>query len=67
LLAGKRYLLTLPVDPLTQKQEWGVVRNQNNQVTGVHRLSNESPTLFAPLFSLRRGVFRLEICRGVMC
>ena len=55
MLADKGYLLALPVDPITQKQEWGVVRNKNNQVIGVHSLSNDSPTLFAKLFSLRGG------------
>ena len=55
MLAEKRYLTTLPVDPIALKQEWGVVRNKNNQVIGVHSLSNESPTLFATFFSLRGG------------
>ena len=55
MLAGKSHLLNLPVDPITQKQEWGVVRNANNQVIGVHSLSNETPTLFAKLFSFRGG------------
>ena len=55
ILADKGYLATLPVDPITQKQEWGVARNKNNQVIGVHSLSNETPTLFARLFSLRGG------------
>ena len=55
MLADKGYLTTLPVDPIAQKQEWGVVRNKNNQVIGVHSLSNESPTLFAKFFSLRSG------------
>lgn len=55
MLSDTRYLPTLPVDPLTQKQEWGVVRNKNNQVIGVHSLSSETPTLFAKLFSFRGG------------
>ena len=55
MLADKSHLLNLPVDPITQKQEWGVVRNANNQVIGVHSLSNETPTLFAKLFSFRGG------------
>jgi hypothetical protein len=55
MLADKGYLTTLPVDPITQKQEWGVVRNKNNQVIGMHSLSNESPTLLAKFFSLRGG------------
>ena len=55
MLSDKRYLTTLPVDPITQKQEWGVLRNKTNQVIGVHSLSNEAPTLFAKLFAFRRG------------
>ncbi len=55
MLADKGYLATLPVDPIAQKQEWGAVRNKNNQVIGVHSLSNDSPTLFATFVSLRGG------------
>ena len=55
MLAGKSYLTALPLDPITQKQEWGVVRNKDNQVIGVHSLSNDAPTLFAKLFSFRGG------------
>ena len=55
MLADKGYLTTLPVDPIAQTQQWGVVRNKNDQVIGVHSLSNDSPTLFAKLFSLRGG------------
>ena len=55
MLADKGYLATLPVDPIAQKQEWDVVRDKNNQVIGVHSLSNESPTYFAKLFSFRSG------------
>ena len=55
MLAEKVYLATLPVDPIMQTQEWGAVRNKNNQVIGVHSLSNELPTLFAKLFSFRGG------------
>jgi hypothetical protein len=55
MLADKGYIVGLPIDPITLKQEWGVVRHNNNQITGVHSLSNESRTLFAKLFSLRGG------------
>ena len=55
MLADKAYLTTLPVDPITQKLEWGVALNKGNQVIGVHSLSNDSPTLFAKFFSLRGG------------
>lgn len=55
MLSDKRYLGTLPVDPITQKQQWGVVRNNVNQVIGVHSLSNDTPTLFAKLFAFRGG------------
>lgn len=55
MLSDKRYLTVLPVDPITQKQEWGVVRNAQTQVIGVHSLSNDTPTQFAKLFTFRRG------------
>jgi type II secretory pathway pseudopilin PulG len=55
LLADKAHLATLPVDPITQTQEWGLVRNKNDQIIGVHSLSNEAPTLFAEVFSFRGG------------
>ena len=55
MLAEVSYLSVLPVDPVAQTQDWGVIRNKNNQVSGVHSLSNESPTLFATFFSLRSG------------
>jgi hypothetical protein len=55
MLSDTRYLATLPVDPITQKQEWGVVRNQSKQIIGVHSLSNETPTLFAKFFTFRGG------------
>jgi hypothetical protein len=55
MLADKFYLATLPVDPLSQKLEWGVVRNKSNQVIGVHSLSNGVPTLLAKLLSFRGG------------
>ena len=55
MLADKSYLRVLPVDPITQKQEWGVVRNKDHQVIGVHSVSNDAPTLFAKLFSFRGG------------
>ena len=55
MLADKGYLAALPVDPITLKQEWGVVRNKKNQIIGVHSLSSGAPTLFAKLFSLRGG------------
>jgi hypothetical protein len=55
LLADRVYLTNLPLDPISEKQEWGVVRNTSNQVIGVHSLSNDTPTLFAKLFSFRSG------------
>lgn len=55
MLADVSYLSVLPVDPVAQTQDWGVIRNKNNQVSGVHSLSNESPTLFATFFSFRSG------------
>ena len=53
MLADISYLATLPVDPITLRQDWGVVRNKYNQVIGVHSLSNQSPTFFAKLFSFK--------------
>lgn len=55
MLAEKVYLATLLVDPIMQTKKWSAVRNKNNQVIGVHSLSNASPTLFATLFSFRGG------------
>ena len=55
LLAEKSYLSAVPVDPLTQKQEWAVIRNEANQVIGVRSLSNESPTIYAKMLSFRGG------------
>lgn len=55
MLSDTRHLQTVPVDPMTQKQEWGVVRNKANQVIGVHSLSNGAPTPFARLFGFRGG------------
>ena len=55
MLSDTRYLTVLPVDPITLNQDWGVVRDKNNRVIGVHSLSNETPTLFARLLALRGG------------
>lgn len=55
MLSDTRYLTTLPVDPITQKQEWGLVKNQNGQIVGVHSLSNEAPTPFAKLLAFKGG------------
>lgn len=55
MLADKHYLATFPVDPITLKQDWGVVRNKDHQVIGVHSLSNDAPTWFAGLISFRGG------------
>ena len=55
ILAEVSYLSVLPVDPVAQNQDWGVIRNVKKQVVGVHSRSNEPPTLFAKLFSLRSG------------
>ena len=55
MLADVGYLTDFPVDPIAQKQTWSVVRNKNHQVVGVHSLSNEAPTLFAPWFAFRGG------------
>jgi hypothetical protein len=55
MLADVSYPAILPVDPIAQTMEWGVIRNKSDQVIGVHSLSSETPTLFAKLFSFRGG------------
>ena len=55
MFADISYLATLPVDPITLRQDWGVERDKNNHVVGVHSWSNDSPTLFARILSFRRG------------
>ena len=55
MLADKGYLLTLPVDPVTQKQDWGVIKNQAGQIIGVHSLSTDTPTWIGRILSLRSG------------
>ena len=61
MLADVSHLAVSPVDPVAQTQDWGVVRNKNNQVRswpraiGVQSLSDQLPTLFAKFFSLRVG------------
>ena len=55
MLADKGYLLTLPVDPVTQKQAWGVIKNNVEQIIGVHSLSTATPTWIGRLLSLRSG------------
>ena len=55
MLAEVSYLAILPIDPVAQKMEWGVLRNKKNQVIGVHSLSNETATVFAKILSLRGG------------
>ena len=55
MLADKGYLSTLPVDPLTQKQEWGVIKNQAEQIVGVHSLATTTPTWIGQILSLQSG------------
>ena len=54
-LAEIGYLTTLPVDPMTQKQEWGVIKNQGEQIIGVHSLSTGTPTWMGRILSLQSG------------
>ena len=54
-LAEIGYLTTLPVDPMTQKQEWGVIKNQDEQIIGVHSLSTGTPTWIGRILSLQSG------------
>ncbi len=54
-LAEIGYLTTLPVDPMTQKQEWGVIKDQGEQIIGVHSLSTATPTWIGRILSLQSG------------
>ena len=55
MLADKGYLSTLPVDPVTQKQEWGVIKNPAEQIIGVHSLAPATPTWIGRILSLQSG------------
>lgn len=55
MLADKGYLTALPVDPVAQRQEWGMIKNQAGQIVGVHSLSNAAPTWIGKLLSLQSG------------
>lgn len=55
MLADKGYLTTLPVDPMTQKQDWGVIKNQAEQIMNVHSLSAGTPTWIGRILSLQSG------------
>ena len=55
MLADKGYLTTLPVDPMTQKQEWDVIKNKAEQIIGVHSLSTATPTWVGRIVSLQGG------------
>ena len=55
MLADKGYLTALPVDPVTQKQEWGVIKNPAEQIIGVHSLATATPTWIGRILSLRSG------------
>ena len=39
----KRHLRKLYVDPLTGKSEWGIIRNPEQRIVGIHSLSNGMP------------------------
>ena len=55
MLADKGYLATLPVDPVTQKQEWGVIKNKAEQIIGVHSQSTATPTWIGRILSRQSG------------
>ena len=55
MLADKGYLLAIPVDPFTLNQEWGTIKNKNNEIIGVHSLSSATPTFLSTLLLFRRG------------
>ena len=55
MLADTGYLNALPVDPVTEKMEWGEVKDKQGNIIGVHSLSNEFPTFYARLLSFQSG------------
>jgi type II secretory pathway pseudopilin PulG len=55
-LAKKRYLRRIYVDPMTGLPEWGVIRQGDGQITGIHSLSTQEP-LKKSGFSVRDASF----------
>jgi len=54
----RRHLRNIPVDPLTGKAEWGVIRTPDGFVGAVHSLSNARPVKvgnFEPEFAAFEG------------
>jgi type II secretory pathway pseudopilin PulG len=51
-LAKRRHLRRLYVDPMTGKDDWGLVRTADGQIIGVHSLSKEA-TIKKANFDLR--------------
>jgi hypothetical protein len=39
----RRYLRSIPIDPLTGRATWGLVRNSAGQIAGVHSLAEGRP------------------------
>ena len=54
-LAEIGYLNSVPIDPITLKQEWGVIKNQGEQIIGVHSLSTATPTWIGRILSMQSG------------
>lgn len=52
VLGVRRHLRRVPVDPLTGKDEWGIVRSTDGFIVGVHSLSEAAP--------IKRGNFGAE-------
>jgi type II secretory pathway pseudopilin PulG len=48
----RRHLRRVPVDPLTGKDEWGIVRSADGYIVGIHSLSEAAP--------IKRGNFGAE-------
>ena len=48
----RRHLRRIPIDPLTGKDEWGIVRSSDGYIVGIHSLSEAAP--------IKRGNFDAE-------
>ena len=64
----RRHLRRVPIDPLTGKDEWGIVRSADGYIVGIHSLSDAAPIQhgnfdaefaeFAQASSYRQWVFK---------
>lgn len=56
MAAKRRHLRRIYPDPMTGRNEWGLIRTADGQIVGVHSLSTE-PTIKKANFSLRDQSF----------